>query len=191
MTTPYAAPHAANGDLGQPQRWTVLVDAEQVSLHDEHGEIVAWTLDEVREDPTVGLVIANALKTFYEHGPGMVRASIGRPPPEHREAPQLLGVDFDTYRSPADGIAVVHVDTPDVPEDDDGPRIRVYVNDEPVFQNPPYPAGPQITCHMCGTTVTGSAAVDPTLQSCPTCQAVLDDPDARREAAARAARVGR
>jgi hypothetical protein len=188
MTTPTFQP---TGRPGQPPRWAVLVDAEQVSLHDEHGEIVAWTLDEVREDPTVGLVLANALKMFYEDGPGMVRASIGRPPPEGDEAPQLLGVRFETYRSPVDGVAVVHVDTAGVPEDDAGPRVRVYVNDGPVFENPPYPDDPQVTCQVCGAT-TGSAADGSTPRSCPNCQAVLDDPAARREAAvARPARAAR
>jgi ribosomal protein S27E len=180
--------HAADHDL---PRWAVLVDAEQVSLHDEHGEIVMWTLDEVREDPTVGLVIANALKMFYEHGPGMVRASIGRPPPEGGHAPQLLGVSFAAYRSPADGTAVVHVDTPGVAEDADGPRIRLYVNDDPVIENPPYPDGLQVTCPLCGTT-TPAAGDGSTPRSCPHCQAVLEDPQGRREATiARAARAGR
>ncbi|MGZ4745671.1 MAG: hypothetical protein ACXVYY_01175 [Oryzihumus sp.] len=51
---------------------------------------------------------------------------------------------INAYRG-ADGVMVVHVDTsPDLTEasgDADGygvPRLRVYVNDDPVWQNPPY-----------------------------------------------------
>jgi hypothetical protein len=47
---------------------------------------------------------------------------------------------LDCYRSEVDGIWVVHVDTEGIPEDSNGPRIRVYVNDgDAVFENPTYP----------------------------------------------------
>ena len=48
--------------------------------------------------------------------------------------------DFDLmwYPSPADGTIVVNIATK-VEEDENGPKIRVYLNDEVVFENPPYP----------------------------------------------------
>jgi hypothetical protein len=48
-------------------------------------------------------------------------------------------VEFDVYRSAIDGTVVVHVDTPGLPEDSDGPHLRVYINDDtdnPVYDNP-------------------------------------------------------
>lgn len=48
-------------------------------------------------------------------------------------------MEFDVYRSEVDGTIVVHVDTPGVPEDYNGPHVRVYINDDidnPVFNNP-------------------------------------------------------
>ncbi len=42
-------------------------------------------------------------------------------------------------KSPVDHTVVVNVDTLNLPEDDGGPRIRVYLNDEVTFENPPYP----------------------------------------------------
>lgn len=37
-----------------------------------------------------------------------------------------------------DGVCVVHLFTQDLPEDDKGPRLRLYINDEVVYENPPY-----------------------------------------------------
>lgn len=46
---------------------------------------------------------------------------------------------FDVYVSEIDGVVVVHVDTEGMPENENGPIIRVYINDgEAVFSNPPY-----------------------------------------------------
>jgi hypothetical protein len=38
-----------------------------------------------------------------------------------------------------DGVLVVFVDTPGVPEDDAGPQLRLYLNEKPVFENPTAP----------------------------------------------------
>ena len=46
---------------------------------------------------------------------------------------------FDLYRSELDGTPVVHVDTHGMPENSKGPMIRIYLNDEPLFENPRYP----------------------------------------------------
>lgn len=46
---------------------------------------------------------------------------------------------FQVYRSEIDGCIVVHIDTQDIPEDQRGPIIRVYVNDGVVYENPPFP----------------------------------------------------
>lgn len=38
-----------------------------------------------------------------------------------------------------DGTLVLWIDTPELPEDEKGPVIRVYLNDgEPIYENPPY-----------------------------------------------------
>lgn len=43
------------------------------------------------------------------------------------------------YSSPQDGTVIVAVDTPDIPEDAHGPKIRMWLNDDTVFENPPVP----------------------------------------------------
>lgn len=43
------------------------------------------------------------------------------------------------YESPVDNVPVVHVDTEGMPEDSNGPIIRIYLNDEYVYANPPHP----------------------------------------------------
>jgi hypothetical protein len=43
---------------------------------------------------------------------------------------------IDMYQSQVDGVWVVHVDTHGLDENKKGPIIRVYINDEPVFENP-------------------------------------------------------
>jgi hypothetical protein len=52
------------------------------------------------------------------------------------EAPRM-----QVYQSEVDDVWVVHVDThPDGPENDKGPMLRIYVNDDgPVFANPDMP----------------------------------------------------
>lgn len=58
---------------------------------------------------------------------------------ESSTAPNL-GIDFTTYISEVDGTIVVHIDTNDrIPEDSNGPRIRVYLNDGSLYENPPFP----------------------------------------------------
>ena len=51
-------------------------------------------------------------------------------------------IHVSSYFSPDDGVCVVHIDTPGITEDASGPVIRIYLNDEPIEQNPPYPGDP-------------------------------------------------
>lgn len=51
------------------------------------------------------------------------------------EATPILNV----YRAETDNVFVVHVDTPNLPENENGPLIRIYLNDEVIFENPPFP----------------------------------------------------
>lgn len=57
-------------------------------------------------------------------------------------APPGGSPSFDVYCAEADGTMVVHVDTDDLPEDENGPLIRIYLNDEVIFENPPLPDAP-------------------------------------------------
>ena len=41
-------------------------------------EIVMWSIDEIAEDPSVGLVIANAIALFFTKGADALAASIGK-----------------------------------------------------------------------------------------------------------------
>lgn len=43
------------------------------------------------------------------------------------------------YQSPDDDTLIVEVDTPEVPENEKGPIMRIYLNDGPIYENPPYP----------------------------------------------------
>jgi len=45
---------------------------------------------------------------------------------------------FDEYRSPKDGVNVVYINTDELPENKEGPIIRIYLNDEPIFENPSF-----------------------------------------------------
>lgn len=72
------------------------------------------------------------------------------PPEEAREAfllednePAEEGPSFDVYVSEEDQVTVVHVDTAGMEENCEGPRIRVYLNDGVIFENPPYPSPPE------------------------------------------------
>ena len=48
------------------------------------------------------------------------------------------GLDMYWYHSEADGTLVLAIETT-LEEDENGPKIRVYLNDEAVFENPRYP----------------------------------------------------
>ncbi len=54
-----------------------------------------------------------------------------------------LGVEIDAYSATVDNILVIHIDTPELPEDSDGPLCRIYLNDEVIHENPAYPIGAQ------------------------------------------------
>ena len=48
------------------------------------------------------------------------------------------GVDVEVTTSELDGTPVVQIDTPDLAEDARGPKVRVYLNDGTLYENPPY-----------------------------------------------------
>ena len=46
----------------------------------------------------------------------------------------------DWYKSEADGTIVVEILTnEEIEENENGPKVRIYLNDEVLFENPPYP----------------------------------------------------
>lgn len=62
----------------------------------------------------------------------------------------LPGVgEITAYRSTRDGALVVEIDTDEATaadgtaHDDGTPRLRVYVNDSPVWEHPAYPNSPE------------------------------------------------
>ena len=62
------------------------------------------------------------------------------------EKTKIGEIEVINYRSPEDDILVIFVDTPGVDENEKGPLMRLYLNDDPVFENPPYP-GPKHDNH--------------------------------------------
>ena len=61
-----------------------------------------------------------------------------KPEKGNGETPEAVPT-FDVYKSEKDAVTVVHVDTVGMPEDSEGPLIRVYLNDGLLYENPPYP----------------------------------------------------
>lgn len=51
---------------------------------------------------------------------------------------EINGIEVHVFESELDGTLTVMIDTPDIGEDEGGPKIRIYLNDERVFDNPPY-----------------------------------------------------
>ncbi len=49
-----------------------------------------------------------------------------------------LGLSVEVVRSCEDETVVVFIDTPGVPEDSEGPRLRVYLNEDSIWENPVY-----------------------------------------------------
>lgn len=50
----------------------------------------------------------------------------------------MTKVEFDVYVSENDGVTVIHIDTGELPENENGPIMRVYINDDvenPVYNN--------------------------------------------------------
>ena len=58
---------------------------------------------------------------------------------EPQEATGNQTFTFDIYNSQVDKVPVVHIETPPEWDETDGPRCRIYLNDEVIFENPPYP----------------------------------------------------
>lgn len=56
--------------------------------------------------------------------------------------PNTPEIHVTSYFSPDDGVCVVHIDTPGITENSGGPVIRIYLNDEPIEENPGYPGDP-------------------------------------------------
>lgn len=48
------------------------------------------------------------------------------------------GIEVEIEKSELDGTLIVFIDTPDISENENGPKIRVYLNSEAVFDNPNY-----------------------------------------------------
>tara|TARA_Y100000817_G_scaffold63366_1_gene47596 strand:+ start:1029 stop:1211 length:183 start_codon:yes stop_codon:yes gene_type:complete len=54
--------------------------------------------------------------------------------------PDEMEEQLHWYKSEVDGTMVVEIWTnPDADTDPNGPKIRVYLNDDVLFENPPYP----------------------------------------------------
>lgn len=51
---------------------------------------------------------------------------------------EVEGLEVEVVKSREDGTIVVFIDTPGIPENSDGPKLRVYLNDEPLWENPTY-----------------------------------------------------
>lgn len=49
-----------------------------------------------------------------------------------------MGIEIEITESELDGTLIVFINTPNIDENENGPKIRVYLNDEPVFDNPNY-----------------------------------------------------
>lgn len=49
-----------------------------------------------------------------------------------------MGIDIEITKSELDGTLTIFIDTPNIDENENGPKIRVYLNDEAVFDNPNY-----------------------------------------------------
>lgn len=58
---------------------------------------------------------------------------------EPSDAVNVNGVSVTVDTGESDGTKVVFVDTPDLPEDIHGPQVRLYLNDDVVYENPPLP----------------------------------------------------
>jgi hypothetical protein len=71
---------------------------------------------------------------------------------------------FEVYSSEEDGVTVVHVCTEGMPENLQGPIIRVYLNDDPIFENPVYPGRAKSSddaCDACGKSFSCSSCQTP------------------------------
>ncbi len=53
-------------------------------------------------------------------------------------------INVTSYFSPVDGVCVVHIDTPEITEDGKGPLIRIYLNDYPIEESPPFPGTSEV-----------------------------------------------
>lgn len=60
--------------------------------------------------------------------------------PHFSDEPKQLTAEVTQDIAEADGTLLVFIDTPEVPEDANGPLIRIMLNDEYVYANPKYPS---------------------------------------------------
>lgn len=49
-----------------------------------------------------------------------------------------MGIEIEITESELDGTLLVFIDTPNIVENENGPKIRVLLNNEAVFDNPSY-----------------------------------------------------
>lgn len=56
---------------------SVVINEDGLFINDEHGEIVMWNYEELKEDEQAIQAALNAVKIFYEEGPSAVRNRIG------------------------------------------------------------------------------------------------------------------
>lgn len=60
------------------ERGSIEIENDHVTISDQHGEIAHWIVDEWTKDPSMATAMANAIKIFYEQGPGVLRKLIGK-----------------------------------------------------------------------------------------------------------------
>ncbi len=51
---------------------------------------------------------------------------------------EAAGIEIEIVEAPDDKTMVVFIDTPGVRENSEGPRLRMYLNEEPLWENPTY-----------------------------------------------------
>lgn len=51
---------------------------------------------------------------------------------------EVEGLEVEVVKSGEDGTILLFIDTPGIPENSEGPKLRVYLNDEPLWENPTY-----------------------------------------------------
>lgn len=73
-----------------------------------------------------------AEKTFY----ATISPKEAYQPKDVDEAPD---VEINFYYSDVDGTLVVEIETERYLEDDEGPLLRVWLNDGCIYENPPFP----------------------------------------------------
>lgn len=87
-------------------------------------------LDRIDYDPATQTYVCDSCACLY--GPG-------HPNWDYWVPRAIRGLQISTGTSEADGTPCVWIDTEGLPEDGAGPLLRIYLNDEVVYENPAYP----------------------------------------------------